>query len=104
VFQKLDATLSAPTFEGKHLEDAVLHCKNVRLYIAIKQLPAYALLPTNHVSGERNMAEIAYFASKITGAALHWFNGLTIEVDLAVAVVGDIGTLAALCKAFQAQY
>jgi len=67
-------------------------------------LPAYAPLPTNPANGEKNLAEIAYFASMLTGAALLWFNRLTIEVGPAVAVVGDIGTLAALCTAFQGQF
>jgi len=40
----------------------------------------------------------------LPGSALFWFNGLTIEVDPAVAIAGDIGTLAALCTAFQAQF
>jgi len=93
--------MSAPTFEGRNLDDPVLHCKNVRLYIACKRLPASAPRPIN---GERNLAEIAYFSSTLTGSALLWFNGLTIEVDPAVAVAGDIGTLATLCTAFQAQF
>jgi len=96
--------MSAPRFEGRNLDDPVLHCKNVRLYIACKRLSAYALLRANPVNSERNLAEIAYFISTLTGSALLWFNGLTIEVDPAVAVAGDIGTLAALCKAFQAQF
>jgi len=53
---------------------------------------------------ERNMAEISYFSSTLQGSAALWFNTLTIEVNPAVAVAGNIGTLAALCSAFQAQY
>jgi len=63
-------------------------------------MPACVPLPADPVNGERNMAEIAYSASTLAGAALRWFNRLTIEVHPAVAVVGDIETLAALCTAF----
>jgi len=51
------------------------------------------------------MAEISYFASTIKDKATLWFNSLTIEVDPAaqVAATNPIGTLVALCAAFEAQ-
>jgi len=50
------------------------------------------------------MAEISNFASTLKGGAALWYNTLTIEVDPAVAVAGNIGPLAMLCTAFEAQY
>jgi len=70
--------------------------------MACKKLPARTLAGTP-IDGERNKAEISYFASTLKERAAFWFNGLTIEVDLAV-ISKRIGKLAALCTAFEAQY
>jgi len=96
------ASISIPSFSGRHLEDLILNSKNVRLYIATKNLPSHTVKGIVTADEERNMSEISYFSSTLRGSAALWFNTLTI--DPAVAVAGNIGTLAALCTTFEEQY
>jgi len=98
------ADMAVPSFSGRRLEDSILHCKNVRVYIACKKLPPRTAVGVVPADAEDNMAEISYFSSTLKKNAALWFNTLTIEVNPAVAVAGNIGSLAALCTAFEAHY
>jgi len=94
--------MSCPSFSGRQLEDAPQHVRSVKIWMASKKLPARAALPLP-VDGERSMAEISYFASTLKEGAMLWFNSLTISIAVPV-VPNAIGTLAALCAAFEAHY
>jgi len=98
------ADMAAPSFSGRQLKDSILECKHVRLYFACKKLPTHTVVEVVPAEAERNMAEISYFSSTLQGSAALWFNTLKIEVNQAVAVAGNIGSLAALCTVFEAQY
>jgi len=84
--------MACPTFPGRQLVDPPQHAKNVRLWMVCKKLPARTPMAVP-VDGERNMAEISYFASTLKVGATLWLNSLTI--DMAPAVIGAIGTLTA---------
>jgi len=70
--------------------------------MACKKLPLRAALLLL-VYGERHMPEISYFASTLPEGATLWFNSLTINNAMPV-VAGPIGTLEAICAAFEAHY
>jgi len=53
--------MSCPTFSGRQLENAPQHCKNAKLWMACKKLPAHtaAVARTGAADADRNMAEIS---------------------------------------------
>jgi len=59
------ADMASPVFSGRHLEDSILHCKNIRLYIACKKLPPHTAVGVVPSDAERNIAEISYFLSTL---------------------------------------
>jgi len=63
-------------FYGRHLENAEQHVKNFTLWLATKKLLAIANPVV--IGGERDMAQIAYFASTLRERATLWFNAQDI--------------------------
>jgi len=68
------ADMSCPTFSGRQLDDAPLHSRNVKLWIATKKLPARAAMAgAVPADAERTMAQIGYFSFTLREAATLWF-------------------------------
>jgi len=102
------ANMPRPMFSGRQLDDATLHSRNVKLWIATKKLPARAAaiavagavgaagyVAAVPADAKKTMAEISYFSSMFKDAATLWFNGLTIDVVPAVGVISSLNLLVA---------
>jgi len=97
--------MESPTFSGRTLDVPILHTKSTKLWISCLRLPAQAGVVGNITAdADRNSAGIGFFASTLRDSAMLWFNSLTINIDPVVAPAPAIGTLDALCTAFQAQF